>query len=832
MNPNKLCFITVMLLILLTFGATAQKKKSQPVKKTVQRVAATKRVEPVATTTISDPALDEKKLRDMMTFLEFMLNTLGSSGTSARDKDVLITESYSKIFRDAQVQIEDDLDENRSVITNKDVVAYLKDINFFFKEAKFEFTIDKIERGVNSGHQTFYKVILSRNLSGTTADGKTVNNISPRYVEVNFDAKKQDLKIASIYTHEFDEKEALRNWWKQLSLEWQSTFTKKIGIIDSVTINEIQKIISISELNLSKNTLIQNFEPLAHLKNLKTLNLSSTIINDLSPIRNLTELTELNLSNTAIRDLLPLKYSSGLMKLNISNTQVSDIGVIQRMPKLQSLDLSNTKITDFSPLASLTELITLNLRATSFSDLTLVESMNQLTELTISRTEVQNLNSIRGLKNLKKLICDSTRIQNISALADLENLKVLQCNATLISDLESLQNLSHLEKIYCDQTLIKKSTAEAFMTTHPRVTIVYDSHNIKSWWDALSEQWREVISKTAKISSNPSDEELTKVGNVDSINFSGNQYITDLTPLSKFQKLRVIIANKTGIQDLLPIREHKEIRYLDISETQVTDLSIVSHFTKLRVLKADQSKIQSIDPLQRTTSLQKLYVDGTTVNDINALEFLEVNPKCLLVYKTIHLNRWWKNLTENWKEIFLAQAADTTKESLHKLVEQEAFHFKDILVTDLSGLSEFMRLKELHFSGTSIANIAPIENIRNLKSLHATSSPIQNIESIGQLTALEDLDISNTPLEDLTPVWSLPKLKTLNCSGTQIKRLNALEKLESLEILDCSNTNVGKLTPLDYLHLKSLKCYNTRVSNRTIENFIASHPKCKVVYYR
>ena len=46
----------------------------------------------------------EQKVKDMVAFLEYVLNTLGSSGTSARDKDVLITESYTKIFRDAKVQ--------------------------------------------------------------------------------------------------------------------------------------------------------------------------------------------------------------------------------------------------------------------------------------------------------------------------------------------------------------------------------------------------------------------------------------------------------------------------------------------------------------------------------------------------------------------------------------------------------------------------------------------------------------------------------------------------------------------------------------------------------
>ena len=73
------------------------------------------------------------KVEDQVRFLEFLLNTVGSSQTSARDKDVIIRESYLKIFRDGKVQVEDDLLLDRKVVTNKDVTAYFKDIEFFYK---------------------------------------------------------------------------------------------------------------------------------------------------------------------------------------------------------------------------------------------------------------------------------------------------------------------------------------------------------------------------------------------------------------------------------------------------------------------------------------------------------------------------------------------------------------------------------------------------------------------------------------------------------------------------------------------------------------------------
>ncbi len=56
---------------------------------------------------------------------------LAASRRRPADKDVLVTQSYTKIFRDPKVQVEDDLDEGRKTITNKDVQAYLKDVDFF-----------------------------------------------------------------------------------------------------------------------------------------------------------------------------------------------------------------------------------------------------------------------------------------------------------------------------------------------------------------------------------------------------------------------------------------------------------------------------------------------------------------------------------------------------------------------------------------------------------------------------------------------------------------------------------------------------------------------------
>jgi hypothetical protein len=349
----------------------------------------------------------------------------------------------------------------------------------------------------------------------------------------------------------------------------------------------------------------------------------------------------------------------------------------------------------------------------------------------------------------------------------------------------------------------------------------------------LTPAWQSIFSSSAHINSEPSKEELALIPMLDSINLAGLTSLRDLEPLRQLIKLRIVKASKTNIASLQPIQNHKEIVYLDISETNVSDISLAKKFTKLKILKADKSKLTNLDGIELFA--EKLYVGGNSLTDEQARNFLEKNPHCLLIYKTERLGNWWTTLSTEWKDILTRQLSlgnKPTTEQIHSLIEREQLDIKVGAITNLNPLKEFPRLKELSVSETALTSITPISMLAGVRILRVTNSPIQQIDSVAFLNSLEELDISNTPLVDIYPVWRLKKLKKLICAGTQIKRIDILEQLESLEYLDCSNTNVTKLNSLDYLPLKMLKCYNTKISDRTIENFRASHPNCQIMYYR
>lgn len=835
----------VLLLSVNVFGQKTKKSAKKPTQKTTTQKTPPKKTEtkkePVKPTTSPAPsvstsgATDDQKIKDIIAFLEYVLNTLGDPATSSRDKDVLINESYSKIFRDAKVQVEDDLDEDRKVITNKDVVAYLKDVDFFFENVKFELVIEDIKSNTLSNGNLFYKVSLRRTLNGTTSDGTSVTNTQPRFVEINYNPNDQDLKIVSIYTKPFDQTAALKAWWQELSYEWKSIFRKKLNLPDSITIEHIKAITAIEELDLSNNSFITTIDPLAELINLKLLDLSGSGITDLTPIRNLTELVELNIAHTKVMDLSPLKYSAKLLRLDVSNTEVSDLMSLEKAKDLQQLKLAGSPVFDFNALSNFPKLQFLDLEATHITQLLPLENATELLELNVSKTLIQNLAPLQKLQKLTTLNIDSTRVKDLRPLSTLSALKVLNANFTLVDDLQPLSNLPALERIYCDQTLIKRDKADAFHTANPKILVIYDSKDLESWWRALPVIWQSTLQKAANIAAAPTKEALARVTILDSLNIQGIKEITDITPLERLLKLRVLIATSTSIADISPLENHRELRKLDISDTQVNDLFIVRQFQKLEEFRADRTPIQNIDALLNVPGLKRVFVDGTSVHDIIAQEFLEKNPNCLLVYKTVHLDRWWKEISSNWKEIFKRQLkgdTTTTRENLHRIVEMPTVAFSDVNVSDLNVFREFIRLQSLKFSGTEITTIPALDNFRSLKTLQATNGPLQHINAVSLFKALTELDISNTPVEDLKPLAELDKLSVLNAGGTQIKKLDPLENLDALEVLDCSNTRVSSLNPVERLELKSLKCYNTKISARAVEKFKERNPNCAVTFYK
>jgi len=837
-------FVILVLVLLAGFSPTWAQKKTTPQKKVPPKKtgsqSSSQSKQKGGTIPMDQIETYREQATSLIKFFESTLNFLGNKQNPVKEKQVVVTESYLKFCWDPEVQVEDDLDANRLVPLFKDMPAYLSDVDFFFKRVKFSYTVQDISVQTNESGQTYFRVTSNRNLSGMTINGDSVNSNQVRYIEINFDDSKQQLKIVSVYTTKLDEKSDLRKWWNSLSQGWKSILGKDLfadnnvpmsqieSFNDTVAMAEGQKVMidgnrfyrnlsqisNLTGLNLSGNADIADLEPISKLSNLKEINISGTPVSDLMPLRNTNNLEVLDISGTLVSNLDPLRYCTHLRELRLKETQVTDISILSTFPSIEIIDISKTPVTSLEPIRDLTQVRDLRLSQTKIADLGPVSNLINMEFLNISGTQVQSLDPLKNMSALKLLFFDNTKI----------------------SDLSPLENLSALQKVYCDNTLINQEKAAIFLQKHPTTTLVYESEELTQWWATLSPDWKKILGMYSSIGNSPTKEQLHQLILIDSININGRSSINTLAPLSQLRLMRNLQCSSTSIDNLDPLKNLTDLTVINASNTRVSNLQPLSGLKKLEVLNLDNTSVAQLDPLQQLKKLNFIYADNTEVTQAEANQFLDQNPGCMLIYQTLENSNWWKTLDQSWKDIFLKQF--DLKGTPDKIQFQRIANLEKIAITENTQISNLMplqhllRLKELQFTGTAVSKLDPLSQISTLQILRCQKNPVVDLTPINGLQRLRELDFSNTQVEELEPIQNMIQLETLKCSGTPVKNLKYLQKLVYLKVLESYNTRISNLDVLENLkNLESLKIFNTKISEKKVEKFKVTHPKCEVVYY-
>ena len=819
----------------------------------------------------------ENEIKSMVTYLEETMNFLGDSTSSALEKEIVFTESWSKVFTDDKVQIEDDLDVNRKTPINKDVQAYLKDIDFFFKWATFKFDVQSISNSTRDDGSVFFKATLTRHLTAKTITDEAVDNVKNRFVEINLDRQNNSLKIASIYTSKINEKEALRNWWNSLSQNWKTRLGTDVMLYDSIplanvgmiTANDFMgsypivdpitgettlkdkifkndmpeldaklKLVSQKQrLDLSGIREIISLEPLNELSDLTWLDVSETSVEDLSPVRNLNKLKVLRANSTLAEDLSAMKYNITLEELEVANTTVDDLSVLASLRNLTKLNLANTQVNRLTQLKSCPELTSLNISGTRIANIGVLQDLAQLRNLDISKTSVRDLGPISNLKNLQSLNISGSAISHLQALSEMENLRELYCSNTSISDLSPLKGNRRLIKIYCDHSGIHDAEASAFTKENPFTLVIYDTEALKNWWNGLPVYWKALFSKQIKVDKEPTTEQLHQIINMQELDLSGNTYVQNLMPVSRLTNLRTLNIANTEIGFLQPIQGLANLESLNIQHTYISDLKPLQDMPNLRLLNIMNTPVNDLTALVNDDKIEVILADSTIIGKSQVVALKEHQCQVTVVYQSESLNNWWNGLDAIWQAVF-RNAIGTQKETPEPLQLQQVLDLRELEISpefpivSLEPLTSLRWLERLTINNQGVSDLAPLAYKEFLVELNAQNNPISSLKPIEESVLLELLNIENTQVSDLAPLSKMNNLVTLNASGTPVKSLKPLSGLLKLENLFVNNTNVRSISPVENMpSLKQLKVYNTRVKKRAVESLQQKRLDLNIIYY-
>ncbi|WP_422006494.1 hypothetical protein [Roseivirga pacifica] len=779
--------------------------------------------------TEADPYVGQAE--GMVQTLSYYFNLLGAEKTSLAEREIIINNSYKKLFLNEKVQVEDDLQDDRSTVIYKDVQAYLKDIDFFFTEAAFGFEIEKIERLIKEDETPYYKVELLRNLKGASVAGDSINSTKKRYIEFNFD-KNDELKIASIYTNKVSRDKQLREWWNGLTLEWRNIFQDKIGVyFDSLSNVELLSVVSIDSLDLSGNDLIRDIDPIYQLTELKYLKLSDTFVSDLKPLLSINKLQSLDLSQSAVEDLEYLKYHTDIRSLNLSSSPIDTFDVLAAFGKLQKLRLDGAAQVNLQFVNSLKSIEWLSLADGQGLDSINFQQLRNLKYLDVSGSD---LDSIAPLQRIEELNISDTGIKDLEFLRGATALKVLYLNNTEVSSLDAISALNSLERVYANGTRLDDAAIASFAAKNDAL-LVTNAAQLKEWWNGMPMNLRNALREY--VSSSPTPEELSQLIRAEALDLT-NINLIDITPLSRFQNLKSLTLDKNPVVNLPKSALSAELEKLSINETKVRDLNPLGDHPNLKVIYAKNTLVRNVEVLAGMPALAELDVDNTNVEEATVAALLDKKEQVKVRFMTEQLETWWAGVSQELKDKLLQtinKSGRVNSDDLHALVASKRLEFvgSGFNRQATTAIKRFYRLEELKVQRAGLSGLQLLPVIDELKSLELLEMPIADLSTLQQrYPKLERLVLTNTAVDDLRPLEGLITLQELNFSGTNVKRMRGLEALTELRYIDCSNTSVFRLDRLSELKkLERITCFNTGLRQNDIDKLLEYLPDLEVVYY-
>jgi Leucine-rich repeat (LRR) protein len=824
----------------------------------------------------------QRQTEHLVRYLEETLNFIGHPESTVQEKEVIINDSYLKIFRDDKVQIEDDLDENRDIPLNKDVQAYLKDVDFFFRSVSFSFEVIKVDQRVNELGDLFFRVELLRKLRGRTINGDTVSTTRQRFLEINLDPFRKELKIASLYTTRLNEREELRNWWNEMPLAWKKYFGGEVLLFDTIPLHEAYNIVSEGIVLMKPYKLIRRDTvmvmgsdtlSLAHLHMLHgrppdtllyradtlrvfrpdTLKLDMSFF--YSILRDFTRRTEVNIAyKQEFNSLKPLEQLSELKVVDFSNTPIEDLLPLRNLNQLDAIYMSGTEVKDLTPLRYSVNVREIYCFNTAIDNLEPLSEYRQLEKLFCFNTAIASLDPILGMTSLISLRVGNTNITDISPVSSLNNLRLFDINNTSVSDLGPLQSLGELQMLNFEQTAV--TSIEALRGLNALSIVQFSNTGVDDLSPLNGKQGpRKIycdntgITNSAAISfmrNNPGTliifetEELSSWWNSLPIYWKAllaeqTGKTTNPGPEELHEIITITHLDISGnrfLQNIQPVGRFANLSSLSLSQTEIVDLSPLIGLSELRELDLSDTRISDLEPLRSLLGIEMLNIERTRVDNLDALIYL-ASLRLVLADQSRIGHGAVRRLRHELPQVLVVYQTSVLREWWNNLQInwRDVFEFYVLVSPNPTAiqLQTVANQKVIEFGGADFTSLEPLRQLTYLQRLAFSSTNINDLQFIAGLVTLEELELPSNPVSSLQHVKNLERLLFLNIENTPVSDIAPISQLVSLKKLNISGTLVRNLKPLGSLNaLEDLAFYNTRVRNAgPVEDLPAlKHVKC------
>jgi Leucine-rich repeat (LRR) protein len=800
------------------------------------------------------------ELERMLAYWSSYLNTLGDPKVPMLDKDVIVRQSYGKLFRDSAVQIEDDLDPARAVPIQKPVQAYLQDVEFFFQSAAFEHELLSIEAQQTDEGQSSWRVKTLRRLRGVDFRGDSIDAVLTRYVEIN--EGPQGLKIVSVYHTTPDRKGALRAWWSSLSPAWRKAITDGVRITPELALADVQayqkgllfsdrdtfrladldaklvpdsvvasaRLPELDSLPFSSSNLdallfglqdrpfldlsgaqFDDWRPLEAFRRIERLNLSGSNLEQSAPLRGMLRLRELDLSGTNIPDLLPLRFAQQLEVLHARYSGLSS--PLPAFARLRDLDLQGCALDSAWRPPQAPALERLNLSGTR-PDLSDWPSYPLLRVLDLSRCGISDLSVLGPMPGVEQLKLSGNPLVRLAPLDAWSGLQRLWVDSTKAASLRALSDLPALQRVDANATALERESVQALHRQRPQILVVYETESLQDWWSGLSRPWQLALSRAIghnqatepqasmpTTPAPPSEAMLHRITGLRHLDLRAVPLCPQMADCAPEDSLCLA----RGPACLTPLNRLDELEALYLGNAALPSTRASRHWEavygleQLQILDLSGQALEDLSGLQALPNLKQLYVDSARGVDWTSLATL---PHLEFVFADgAGIGDSLAGLLErNMPSSLLLWQSGRLQRTWDSLPEVWQNAIQQGVLDDALLLPSPPDQR----NGTGGADPFSDWDYARFRlwerhrvgQLDLAGQSLEALSPLAFCPYLQALDVSDNRLNSLLPLRQVPLLQQLVVSDNPLFSLAGLASCSDLRYVDATNTPIADLDPV------------------------------------
>jgi Leucine-rich repeat (LRR) protein len=249
--------------------------------------------------------------------------------------------------------------------------------------------------------------------------------------------------------------------------------------------------------------------------------------------------------------------------------------------------------------------------------------------------------------------------------------------------------------------------------------------------------------------------------NLDRVDLSENEELTNLEPLAGLNRMTQLNISCTGVTSLGALAAHPTLQFFTASAlncgSELANLDGLASLAELRTLDLSGHSLSDFSDLAGLEGLEVLVLTGNALSNFDDLANLRL-----------------------LRELYVSGNSINSVTGLSAFSRLEELSIANNQLTSLSGLSSMTRLRTVDASGNDIGSMGDVSSMAGLRTLFLGQNQLNNVSFATNLGQVTYLDVSGNQIATLEPMVGGALKGTFSFYGNPLPCATEAENIQTL----------------------------------------------------